>query len=62
MCDICRQTPCHSACPNAEEEKPVLYCDECKKPIYAGDTYYTDNGWDICEECNRKHKRIAEEK
>ena len=40
MCEMCRQTPCHSACPNAEEEKPVLYCDECKKPIYAGDTYY----------------------
>ena len=62
MCEMCRQTPCHSACPNAEEEKPVLYCDECKKPIYAGDTYYTDMDWNICEKCNDKHRRIAEEK
>lgn len=61
MCEICGQKPCHSRCPNAPEEKPVLHCDECKKDIFAGEYYYTDNGWNICEECNDKRRRLARE-
>lgn len=61
MCEICGQKPCHSRCPNAPEEKPVLHCDECKKDIFAGEYYYTDNGWNICEECNDKRRKLARE-
>lgn len=61
MCEICGRKPCHSRCPNAPEEKPVLHCDECKKPIFAGEYYYSDNGWNICEECNDKRRRLARE-
>lgn len=59
MCRICGQTPCDYRCPNAEEQKPVLNCDECKKPIYIGEYYYADNGWFTCEECNSKKKKLA---
>lgn len=61
MCQLCRQYPCHSACPNAPEEQPVLQCDECKKGIYAGEYYYADNGWYTCEKCNDKKRKLAGE-
>ncbi len=47
MCDICRQIPCHPACPNAPEPKPVMHCGKCGKGLYAGDRHYEG----ICESC-----------
>lgn len=47
MCEICRQAPCHSRCPNALEPRPLAYCSECGEGMFAGDKHF--NG--ICEEC-----------
>ena len=37
MCDLCHQTPCHPACPNADEPKMICRCPACMEPIYKGD-------------------------
>lgn len=41
MCEMCRQTPCHNMCPNAENAKRVVgYCSVCKQGIFDGDEIY----------------------
>lgn len=51
MCSVCLKTPCHPACPNAEEPKPVMLC-MCGNGIYTGDQYLEDiNGKYHCMEC-----------
>lgn len=47
MCMVCRQYPCHPACPNAPEPRPLLICRQCGSGIYAGDKYFDR----VCEEC-----------
>lgn len=37
MCELCRQYPCHPACPNADPPRPLCTCKECKEGIYDGD-------------------------
>lgn len=37
MCDYCRNSPCTSGCPNAEEEIEEYVCEECGDGIYVGD-------------------------
>lgn len=59
MCAECRQTPCHPSCPNYEPEQ-IYTCDECENPIYESDTYYSFEGYALCEDCVDKHKRTAE--
>lgn len=59
MCEICHRSPCHPSCPNYEPEQ-VYTCDECENPIYECDTYYSFEGYALCEECVDKHKRTAE--
>ena len=39
MCEICRQSPCASRCPNAPEPKAVYTCKDCKEGIMPGDEY-----------------------
>lgn len=51
MCAICLQSPCHPRCPNAEPDKPVLYCDQCKEPIYVEDDYYHIDFQNLCLDC-----------
>lgn len=51
MCAICHQTPCHPACPNAPEPKPIYYCAECGEGIYDGDRYFECQEGCVCEEC-----------
>lgn len=39
MCDICRQTPCISKCPNYVPLKAQCYCDKCGEGIYPDEEY-----------------------
>ena len=50
MCEFCYQYPCNIACPNSDEEA-VTSCDLCGTGITRGETYYTVDGIEICEEC-----------
>ena len=50
MCEFCYQYPCNIACPNSDEEA-VTSCDLCGTGITCGETYYTVDGIEICEEC-----------
>lgn len=45
MCEICRQTPCHNMCPNADEPKIIGHCDNvnCGEPLREDYTFFTDN-------------------
>lgn len=60
MCDVCRQTPCASACPNAPEPPVFGRCACCGFKIYDGDDYYDIGGDIYCEECVEDSKKIAE--
>ena len=51
MCEICRQTPCNSRCPNAPEPEPVEKCLKCGDGIYQGDGYFDGPDGPICENC-----------
>lgn len=51
MCEICRQTPCNSRCPNAPETEPVEKCLKCGDGIYQGDGYFDGPDGPICENC-----------
>ena len=44
MCEICRQTPCNSRCPNAPEPEPVEKCLKCGE-------YFDGPDGPICENC-----------
>ena len=60
MCDICRQSPCASQCPNAPEPKSVFICSGCGGNIYDGEYYYDVLGEQFCEECMDGAKKEAE--
>ena len=65
MCDYCRKTPCHSACPYAEEPKPIVICEECGCEIFENESYYKFDERNLCEECfidfaRLKYRYIAE--
>ena len=51
MCELCRQYPCNSRCPNAPEPKPVMRCDECGEGIFEADEYFDTGKGAICKEC-----------
>ena len=40
MCRVCRQTPCHNMCPNAEPRRVVGYCSVCQSEILEGEEIY----------------------
>lgn len=58
MCDICGQYPCNSRCPNADDEYPVLNCNDCKTEIYEDETYYYIDGKYLCEDCFREYAEL----
>lgn len=60
MCDICRQTPCASMCPNAPEPSVFARCSECGAKIYDGEDYYEIINEYICEDCVSNAHKIAE--
>ena len=60
MCDICRHTPCHPRCPNADEPKSVCKCDICGCNIYEDETMYIVKDDYICESCIDECKTYAE--
>ena len=39
MCEICRQNPCHSRCPNYTPSKAIHYCSICGVGIFDGEEY-----------------------
>lgn len=43
MCEICRQHPCHSRCPNYEPPKTDYHCSICDEGIYNGEEYIENN-------------------
>lgn len=51
MCEMCRQIPCASRCPNAPEQKPIKTCLQCDGGIYEGDEYFDSPNGPVCEEC-----------
>lgn len=51
MCEICRQTPCASRCPNAPEPKPVEICIKCGEGIHEGEEFFDGPEGPICEDC-----------
>ncbi len=51
MCELCRQSPCPSRCPNAEVGMPPYFCDACGRPLYVGDTAYAIEERVYCAEC-----------
>lgn len=60
MCDICRQTPCNSRCPNAPEPPVFGICVNCKEEILDGYDYYDIDGDIWCEECIDDSRKTAE--
>lgn len=60
MCDICRQTPCSSRCPNAPSPRVFAMCGECGYPIEDGEEYYEILNEPICKDCVRRARQIAE--
>ncbi len=60
MCDICRMTPCASACPNAPEPETFARCSNCGIKILDGDTYYNINDEYWCEDCIDERRKTAE--
>lgn len=57
MCEICRQTPCHNMCPNANP--PEVTCCKCGNVYYEEEEsseYIEFRGGDIvCNECLRDY-------
>lgn len=39
MCNLCRQTPCNSQCPNYIPPRAKLHCSICDNGIYEGEEY-----------------------
>ncbi|MBR5874780.1 MAG: hypothetical protein IKY90_08625 [Oscillospiraceae bacterium] len=51
MCNICRQTPCPSMCPNADEPRAVYICSNCGETIREGEDYLSFMGEQVCMYC-----------
>lgn len=60
ICEICRQMPCDSRCPNAPEAHAVYECVLCGEPIREGDYFYNLDGASYCEECIENAREEAE--
>lgn len=60
MCDICRQSPCHPRCPNADDPVTVFVCSGCGRSIKEGDDYWDIMGEQFCERCINKAQKVAE--
>lgn len=61
MCSECRQTPCASRCPNADDPPIVTYCVKCHLPIREGEDYFDVEGDPFCENCMHSFRKTAGE-
>lgn len=61
MCEVCRQHPCDSRCPNAPEEPVYGVCEACGDYIYVGDEFYQIGLHDFCVSCVENNKTTAED-
>ena len=59
MCELCRQHPCSSRCPNAPDPPAVFICSGCGQEIYEGEDYWDIMGEQFCEDCIDEARRIA---
>ena len=59
MCDMCRQSPCDSRCPNAPDPPTVFICSGCGQSIYDGDDYWDVLGEQYCEDCIARMRKEA---
>lgn len=64
MCEICRNHPCLSRCPNAPEPKIMGFCLQCSEELREDYEYSKDNeGNKFCsDECAIKYHGIESEK
>ena len=60
MCEVCRQYPCHSSCPNAPDPPLFAKCYSCGAEILYGDDYYDIGGDIYCEDCIDEFRKTAE--
>ena len=61
MCEICRQIPCHSRCPNYKPPKASHYCSICGEGIYEGEEYIENqDGECIHYECVQGIRQLLE--
>lgn len=51
MCQICRQSPCLSGCPNEPDPPAVSTCTRCGESVTLGYEYARIDGLDYCAEC-----------
>lgn len=51
MCEICLQSVCLKACPNAPEATSISVCAECGDGIFQGNEYYKVGEDNYCEDC-----------
>lgn len=63
MCEVCRSTPCKSACPNAPKPQVMGYCRMCNSELRSDYTYFRDTNDDIfcSRECADTFHGITEE-
>jgi len=50
MCEICRQTPCHSRCPQTDV-RAACFCRNCYAGIWPGQEFYQSAQGPVCMEC-----------
>ena len=60
MCRICNQHICPSACPNADEPRPVYVCSGCSERILEGEDAWHILGEVFCEQCIDEARSEAE--
>lgn len=60
MCEVCRQSKCPSACPNAPAPSVFAECYGCGADIVDGDEYYDIDGDYYCENCIYERRKTAE--
>lgn len=59
MCEICLQSPCAAACPNAPEPTIVYVCSGCGNYIYEDDDVWHIMGEQFCEKCIEDARKVA---
>lgn len=60
MCELCRQYPCSSSCPNAPEPEPICVCDKCEEGIYEGEYFFEIDEKKYCENCINDSRYVAQ--
>ncbi len=63
MCEMCRRSPCHPRCPNADPPKVIGQCVQCGQDLTADYTYYSDADGNLycSKECALDYIGVTEE-